>query len=460
MKTTRRRMLVLLGGAGWVVACSDPNGEDGGTGGAPGSGGRPNAGDGTGGSGGSGGGGIDGGAGQGGAGEPGSAGAAGASGRAELFREEPPWRHPFHHESFWNTPVGSGAIYVPTGSSRHTSTFSGSSFNLNYNNWTDPFYLATDSDPLMEVEKRANLPNGWSSLGNDESGGTAGQGAFEGRYTGVRIPPHATWQSTSNTDRKVIVVQPEVTLRRYNAANELISTQTYPAGTLSIEMHKFYRVTGGTKILTTNLSYCDLRGHGMGYGALASGVSMSQGYVRRWEIDAALAGDHTAIRHALKLGLPNSKLQVGQIWPASYQDGDAATSYSGQNPMGTLMVVDRDTNVDALSYSGSVEAQRLQKAFAWTLQNFGGYVLIRAGSGPITLGVEATPPHLSGTLMNAVRTGLTDVVFPHMRIVSNGDDVGALNPDRSPVDPSRIAGGGSRDESIRPLPIDPDGPWL
>ena len=33
MKTTRRRMLVLLGGAGWVVACSDPNGEDGGTGG-------------------------------------------------------------------------------------------------------------------------------------------------------------------------------------------------------------------------------------------------------------------------------------------------------------------------------------------------------------------------------------------------------------------------------------------
>lgn len=489
MKSRLGRLLVLLWGVAWVAACGDSSGENDMTGGAPGSGGHA-GGDGSagasgiagqGGAHGPGGGGTaglagaagDGGvAGSGGAGgAPGTggiggvagvaaAGAAGAAGQPGPFRSEPPWRHPFHHESFWNTPVGSGAVYVPTDASRHTSTFSGSGFNLNYNNWTDPIYLATDADPLMEIEKRANLPSGWSELGNDETGGTSGQGAFEGRYTGVRIPADATWQSTSNTDRKVIVVQPEVTLQRYDASNELISTQTYPAGTLSIEMHKFYRVTGGTKILTTNLSYSDLRGHGMGYGAIASGVSMSQGYVRRWEIDAALDGDHTAIRHALKLGLPNSKLQVGQIWPASYQDGDAASSYSGQNPMGTMMVLDRDTNIDELAYSGSSQAQRLQKAFAWTLQNFGGYVLIRAGSGPITLGVEATPPHLGGTLMTAVRTGLTDVVFPHLRIVSNSHDVGALSPDRSPVDPSLIAGGGTRNEAIRPLPIDPDGPWL
>src|SRR5690606_9273423 len=122
---------------------------------------------------------------------------------------------------------------------------------------------------------------------------------------------------------------PEVTLRRYNANNELISTQTFPAGTLSIEMHNFYRVTGGEKILCTNHAWCDLRGYGMGYGALASGVSMSQGYVRKWEVGAALAGDHTAIRHALKCGIPNSKLKVGQVWPASHQDGNAATAYTG-----------------------------------------------------------------------------------------------------------------------------------
>lgn len=387
-------------------------------------------------------------------------GGAGAPGHTSMFRKEPPWRHPFHQDSFWNTPVGSGAVYVPTNSSRHTSTFAGSGFALNHNNWSDSFYLATDSDPLLEVEMRTQLPTGWTELGNDETGGTGGQGELRTRYTGVRVPTHATWQSTTNTDRKVIVVQPEVTLRRYDASNNLISTQTYPAGTLSIEMHKFYRVTGGEKILTTNLSFCDLRGYGMGYGAIASGVSMSQGYIRRWEIEAALEGEQTAIRHALKLGLPNSKLQVGQIWPASHQDGDATTNYSGQNPMGTMMVVDRNTNIETLTYSGSVAAQRIQKAIAWTLKNFGGYVLIRAGSGPVGLGIESTPPHLDSSLVNAVRTGLTDAVFPHLRIVENSHEVGPLNLDRTPVDPSLIAGGGARNESIRPLPIAPDGPWL
>lgn len=74
-----------------------------------------------------------------------------------------------------------------------------------------------------------------------------------------------------------------------------------------------------------------------------------------------MEGEHTAIRHALKVGLPNSKLQVGQIWPASHQDGDANANYSGQNPMGTMMVVDRDTNLETLACSGSVAAQRIPK---------------------------------------------------------------------------------------------------
>lgn len=380
-----------------------------------------------------------------------------------VHREKLPWLHPFHEQSFWNTPVGSGATYLPTNDSRHIATFGGSEFNLNYNNWTDPFYLATDSDPLMEIQQRTDLPTGWTSVGNTQTGPTTGQGALQARYTGVRIPNDATWQSTTNTDRKVIVVQPEVTLNRYDASGNLLDSNTYPAGTLSIEMHKFYRVTGGGLILTTNLSYCDLRGYGMGYGALASGVSMSQGYVRRWEIEEARAGNHTAIRHALKLGLPNSKLKAGQIWPASHQDGDAASNYSGQNPMGTMMVLDRDVDIDAIEYSGTTETQNIQKAFAWTLQNFGGYVLIRSGSGPVSLGIEPIPPHLSGTLMNNVRAGLTSLLFPHMRIVTNSNDVGPIHTSgpmyRHPQDASRIAGGGTRDESIRPLPINPEGPW-
>jgi len=51
-------------------------------------------------------------------------------------------------------------------------------------------------------------------------------------------------------------------------------------------------------------------------------------------------------------------------------------------------------------------------------------------------------------------------LLSHFRIVSNSADVGTLKSDRTPVDPSLIAGGGTHNEDIRPLPIDPEGPWV
>lgn len=380
------------------------------------------------------------------------------------FREVLPWLHPFNENTFWNTPVGADATYLSTSSAQHQNLTQNNNSNigLNYNNWSDPFYLATDSDPLMEVEQRSVLPTNWQNVGSGQTGGTSGQGVLQQRYTGIRIPTNANWQSTSNTDRKVIVVQPEVTFQRYNASNQLISTQVFPAGTLSIEMHKFYRVTGGEKILTTNMSWCDMRGYGMGYGAFAGGVSMSQGYIRRWEWDAAAAGDHTAIRHALKIGLPASKLKSGQIWPASHQDGsandDPPRGYHGENPMGTFFVLNKATNIDSLSLAPTT------KAIAWTLQNFGAYVLIQAGTGPINFGIESTPPHLSSGVIETTRNQIKDVLLPHFRIVANSNDVGPLHSggdlNRHPIDQSRIAGGGARNESLRPLPINPEGPWV
>lgn len=380
----------------------------------------------------------------------------------EAIRAELPWMHPYHHESFWNTPVGSGAMYVPKSDVRHTSTFAGSDFNINYNNWTDPFYVSSLDDPIVEIMHRTDLPAGWSSVTNSQTmARNDGSTQLRQRYEGVRVPPSATWQSTSNTDRKVIIIQgQETTLRRFNSLDQLVDEVTYPAGTLSVEIHKFQRITGGELIMCTNLSFSDLRGYGMGYGALASGVGMSQGYVRRWEIDRILeTGDYTVIRHALKIGLPGQKLKVGQVWPASHQDGNTE-GYTGHNPMGSFFVLDRNVNIDTLGYLGSTAARRLQKAFAWTLQNFGGYALIRSGNGPLNLGIEPTPPALSGGLVTELRDGLRTAVFPHMRIVSNGHDVGPLNADRTPVDPSRIAGGGTHLEAIRPLPLSEEGPWF
>lgn len=375
---------------------------------------------------------------------------------ASPYRAGPAGEYPYHHNSFWNTPVGSGLTYHSTGSAIHTATLTSTETNLNYNNWTDPIYYATSSDPQFTVEKRQDLPSGWSSVGNTQTGPTTGQGALQETYTGIYIPANATWQSTTNTDRKVIVVQPDITFQ----------DSFYPAGTLAIEMHKFYRVTGGGLILTTNLSHSDLRGYGMGYGALASGVAMSQGYIRRSEWDAAAAGDEQAIRHALKIGLPNSKLKAGQVWPASHQDGDAGSAYSGQCPMGSMMVYDAGAPLPNVSnqLTGTTASRNVARAIAWTMQNFGAYVLIRAGNGPIVFGVESTPPHLTFSHVTEVRTNLTNFVLPNMRIASNSSSVGSLHDGgylhRTPTDISRIAGGGTRNEALRPLPITPDGPWV
>ena len=385
------------------------------------------------------------------------------------YRVRTPFEHPFSPESFWNTPVGEGAAYVPTDDPRHTNLFPDGAqwFATNgqgNGNWTEQIYYSTASDPLSEVRQYANIPAGWTSLGPTDIGTTSTEsnGRLYLVYKGLRIPPDARWHATSNTDRKCIVVQDfdcTLTVEKYNASSQLIETtqEFYPRGTLSVEIHKFYRTSGdggggpNTLYYSSNLGRADLRSHGGGYGPIASGVSITQGYVRSWELAEARDGDYTAIRHALKLGVPGDRLYGGDgpIWPASHQDGSWASTYSGLNPMGTMIVLDKDADIDALTYTGNALQSNLQKAIAWTLQTFGAYILIFAGSNgsPIKIGFEAKEPFLlnadaselagSGKFLN------TAELKSLYRIVANSNPYPA-GTRIAPAHPSPVAGGGKR----------------
>lgn len=353
-----------------------------------------------------------------------------------------PWQYPFASDSVWNTSVGSGLTYVATNDSRHTQVIN-SAGSVNSTNWSDPVYLAKDSDPAVTVRHVEYLPVGWDTLSNTQSGTTSGAGPFVKEYTNVRVPVGAAWQSTTNTDRKVHVVQPN--------------------GINSIEIHKFYRTSDPALIYCTNLSNTDLRYSGLNAGAIASQISPTGGLIRNFEVAAAKAGNVNAISHVLRVSMTAHLLKVGIIWPSKGQDS-STTYHIGQNEYGTMLVLDKAVDIETLRYPTGVNGARLlnseEKALAYCLQDYGGYVLIRSGSNAADIiGLQVEARSVDSTAVNNMKTAWQQVLIPKLRIATNSHQVGTLNADRTPQDPDLISGGGTRRRDPLP-PISPTGPWV
>jgi hypothetical protein len=112
----------------------------------------------------------------------------------------------------------------------------------------------------------------------------------------------------------------------------------------------------------------DLYGPGVGAGGVrAYGGSAIGGLIRSWEAQAG------SISHALAIGIDGFQLKRGFVWPATAEDGDAASSYAGGTPMGTLAAIPSNVNLNSLGLSpGGLVLAR-------ALQNYGAYVVDRSG---------------------------------------------------------------------------------
>jgi hypothetical protein len=250
---------------------------------------------------------------------------------------------------------------------------------LNSARWSFPVYEAAESDPIYTI--------------TDDGGRT---------FT-MRIPNTAT--PAAGTDQHMSITQPD--------------------------RHTDYEMWGASKTdrgwHARYIVKTDLLGTGTLAGARASGISHLHGLIRTEEVGAL------HIPHTLAMGIDNTQLKSGPVWPARLQDHDGASAYSGTIPMGTMFVIPRTVNLDTLGLSTE------GRALAWTLQNYGAHVLLRSSTVALYAETEAEAKHPTkvANLRSAWAT-----LRPYMQVVTNNtaDNVAGGGVPLAPALPEVVAG--------------------
>src|SRR6266702_837288 len=149
-------------------------------------------------------------------------------------------------------------------------------------------------------------------------------------------------------------------------------------------IHTFYRLKliNGTWA-AASYAWTALNGTGWGdpahysQGARAAGVAPSAGIIRKGE---AFNGD-TLYRHALCLSLDHTAMKSPYVFPATAQDSNGASVYTGQIPMGSLMMLPPDFATSTIT---SVDLRKV----AETLKVYGARVVDTNTGTPFIIYVE------------------------------------------------------------------------
>lgn len=278
---------------------------------------------------------------------------------ASLGRD--PYKWPFASNSIWNTPIGTGAVYVAA----NLPAVPGN------NEWAPM--------PQLDLERIVMRPE---ALKTNVAYNGAG-------WTGAdRCPP-------SNTVLAALPIPNEYVLpsSMYNNGAAFIE----PDGRTLIQTQPLARCNyGGTATALGIFPPADLYGDGM-YGAHGgSYLSTLGGTLRLGELRPGGAPP----RHALKLDVdPAEVLFPCQThpecyrWPAKTADSAAIGLYGSENPhpnpalkMGSLLAI--PASVDLTTLGLETEAGR---QLAWTMQNFGIYIVDSTGGAAYAISVEDGP---------------------------------------------------------------------
>ncbi|MGV9002194.1 MAG: hypothetical protein ACOH18_04570 [Candidatus Saccharimonadaceae bacterium] len=338
--------------------------------------------------------------------------------------------YPFDPTSIWKTSVGTGTSYEAANTGA-TATMVNHTYGkvINVTSWTYPVYKATLSDPQISIYSVTynTQVSPWT---------ITAKGALFGTY---RIPWAATWVNISNTDRPVMVVQPDgVTVVEiykfgwYDSSNVATSSPS---------------TASGPWVATTYPNVNDLRGHGLRAGSQASGVSQMAGLLRKHEV---LSGE---IKHILKGSMPAAMLKATPVdadgtvswsgnpnraqavFPARLQDTQVgANIYSGNISMGSIFCIPQSIDIDATFPSINANGKRLLRA----LQNYGWCALVQSS----TVAIFAEGGSNASIVTNDMGPAWK-AAQPYLRRISN-NFAGDLDANRVPIDPSGLMGGGTR----------------
>lgn len=293
-----------------------------------------------------------------------------------------PLQQPFSTDSIWNMPIGTGAIYVPS--------------NLN-GNPTDPNNSTnTTYAPMPESDQERIILSASSPLVNINYSSAGWTGTSRCAATGSLLftaPVPATYVLPSDNGNDCAAIL---------SADGRTIKQCQPLALCT---------AGGPGTALATFADVDLYGQGITGAHGGSGLSAIGGSLRVGELRAT---DTVGPKHALKINLYAKEFlyKAPQRAPANYSSGGTGGSYrwpattsdsywnntstgygmgsnavNNSNPdmcMGALLAIPASTAISSLGLE-TVPG----KLLAWTLQNYGAYIVDDTGGPAVALSVEA-----------------------------------------------------------------------
>ncbi len=272
-----------------------------------------------------------------------------------------PWLQPFGSSSLWNTAIGSGAQWSLE-SDPDTQDVTIPDGTINAGQWSQPFYLGSDSDPLGTLHDLK--PWGWWPVPDST----------------IHIPAEATPDPA--LDRHIILFNSDKRemFQNFDCVRNL--QRGFDCSLRAID---------------------DVGGSGLG-------MNWGSGVIRKWEIEAGV------IRHMLRYALPKSRTKsggetyFGQAWPLLWEDGCGTKCYTGNVLFGSTVGIPSTVDITSLGLtpSGLMLSRALQDYGAVQTDTGGEHGIIFYAEGA----AEGTPQ------LSDMRSDM-DKITPHLRIMRN-----------------------------------------
>ncbi len=272
-----------------------------------------------------------------------------------------PLQQPFASTSIWNMPIGSSAVFAPANLAANPDS-SGSIWGGI--SQADPErIILTPTAPLTTINYSSA---GWSTT--SRCAATSGSGI--GLPVRVPIPADYVLPSDRNNDGAAIMLADGRTIAQMQPL--AVCTAGGP----------------GTALEAPSYMVVDLYGDGIPGAHGGSFLSTLGGTIRVGELRPGQQGMH----HALKVDVNSAwelyhapSLAQAYRWPALTADGTWSTygTISGPNnnnpamKMGALLAIPSSINIDSLGLESEPGRE-----LAWTLQNYGAYIVDTSGSAP------------------------------------------------------------------------------
>jgi hypothetical protein len=273
-----------------------------------------------------------------------------------------PLKQPFASNSIWNMPIGSGAVFVDAGLDGSPDDWP----------WTpmpqidEEYIILTPTAPMTTVKYNAVA---WS--GGDRCNYTSST-------TLTTVPMPTNFLVPNGTDN--------------NGAAILMAD-----GRTIKQMQPFTRCTAGQPA-TSLLTFADVDLYGDGRSGAHGGSRLSSigGSIRLGELRPGQQG----MKHALKVNVyaPRDLYRCTTSadcfrWPALSHDSGAIGEYGTENnnlntamKMGSLLAIPASVDINSMGLESEPGRQ-----IAWTLQNYGAYIVDSTGGLGFALSAELSP---------------------------------------------------------------------